>query len=321
MNHDDYREQVILMTYRELERNELRDLEEHLRECQECRELLDELEQMQKVLEQSSLEAPEYLLWQSRERLKARLQLKLSGTDSEAMGWPERLTSLVRRRLIPVQLAGALAVLCLGVMIGYFTFAPSEPREQQLAGFDPFASGNVKINSVSFETTDVADGEVELAFQASRPFRIRGNVDDPRIQRLLAYALINEQNPGTRLRAVNTIGAQSIAEGTDLEIQAALIGALKTDSNPAVRQQALSALAKQPITPEIKDAVLGVLAYDQNAKLRIEAINILDAAVTAGHDIESDVINALEDRIERDDNNFIRLRAQAVLENAGYERF
>jgi hypothetical protein len=321
MNHDDYREQVILMTYRELERSELRDLEEHLRECQECREMLGELEQMQEVLEESSPEAPEHLLWQSRERLKASLHRKLSGSGSEAEGWSERLKALVQNRLMPVQAAGALAMLCLGVMIGYIAFTPSDPGGLQLAGFDPFASGNIKINSVSFETTDVAGGEVELAFQASRPFRIRGNVDDPRIQRLLAYALINEQNPGTRLRAVSTIGAQSSAEDTDLEIQAALIGALKTDDNPAVRQQALSALAKHPITKEIKEAVLGVLAYDQNAKLRIEAINVLEAAVTAGHDIESDVINALEDRIQKDDNNFIRLRAQAVLQNAGYERF
>ncbi len=321
MKHDEYRERVILLTYGELEPSELPDLEGHLRECQECRRLLAELEQMQDVLERSSPEPPEHLLWQSRERLKASLQRTVSGAGSDAIGWSERLTALIRGSLAPVQVVGALAMVCVGIMIGYLTFSPSGAGEHQLAEFDPFVSGNVKINSVSFQKADAASGEVELAFQASRPFKIRGDVEDPRIQRLLAYALINEQNPGIRLRAVNTIGARSIVEGTDLEIQAALIGALKTDSNPAVRQQALSALAKHPITPEIKEAVLGVLAYDENAKLRIEAINILEAAVTAGHDIESDVIDALEDRIQKDDNNFIRLRAQAVLQNAGYERF
>lgn len=321
MKHDDYRERVILLTYGELEPNELTDLEGHLRECQECRRLLAELEQMQGVLEQASPEPPEHLLWQSRERLKASLQPTISGADADALGWSERLTSLIRGSLAPVQVAAALAMVCVGIMIGYLAFSPSGAGDQQLAEFDPFAPGNVKINSVSFQKADAESGEVELAFQASRPFRIRGDVEDPRIQRLLAYALINEQNPGIRLQAVNTIGGRSILEGVDLEIQAALIGALKTDSNPAVRQQALSTLAKHPITPEIKEAVLGVLAYDENAKLRIEAINILEAAVTAGHDIESDVINALEDRIQKDDNNFIRLRAQAVLQNAGYERF
>jgi len=321
MKHDEYRESVILLSYGDLEPDERTDLEEHLRKCQECRRLFADLEQMQDVLERSSPEPPENLLWQSRERLKASLQPTISGTDSDARGWSERLASLIRSSLAPIQLAGALVMVCFGMMIGYLAFSPSGAREQQLAEFDPFASGNVKINSVSFQKADAASGEVELAFRASRPFRIRGDVEDPRIQRLLAYALINEQNPGTRLLAVNTIGAQSIAEGKDLEIQAALIGALKTDGNPAVRQQALSTLAKHPITPEIKEAVLGVLAYDENAKLRIEAINVLEAAVTAGHDIESDVIDALEDRIQKDENNFIRLRAQAVLQNAGYERF
>ncbi len=321
MKHDDYPERVILLTYGELEPSELPDLEGHLRECQECRRLLAEVEQMREVLEQSSPEPPEHLLQQSRERLKTSLQCTRSGVGSGARGWSERLKALIQGSLAPVQVAGALAILCVGIMIGYLTFSPSGAGEQQLAGFDPFASGNVKINSVSFQKTDAVSGEVELAFQASRPFRIRGNVDDPRIQRLLAYALINEQNPGVRLRAVNTIGAQSITEGMDLEIQAALIGALKTDSNPAVRQLALSTLAKHPFTSEIKEAVLSVLAYDENAKLRIEAINMLEATVTAGHEIESDVIDALEDRIQKDDNNFIRLRAQAVLQNAGYERF
>lgn len=309
------------MIYGELGDNETGVVTSHLRECMDCQELLADLNRVQAVLEQSSPEVPEAFLQQSRERLRLKLHSRPDAARREEPSWLERLKGLIRTSPVPVQFAGALAMLCVGIMIGYLTFSPLGVETPGSGDFDPFASGNVRVSSVSFQKTNEPSGEVELSFYASRPFKIQGDVDDPRIQRLLAYALINEQNPGTRLRAVNTIGAQPVGEGTDLEIQAALIGALRTDSNPAVRQQALATLAKHPFTPAIKEAVLGVLAYDENAKLRIEAISVLEAVVTAGHDIEADVIDALQDRIQKDDNSFIRLRAQAVLENAGYERF
>jgi hypothetical protein len=40
-----------------------------------------------------------------------------------------------------------------------------------------------------------------------RPARLKAGVEDDRVQSVLAQAVMNEENPGTRLQAINTIGA------------------------------------------------------------------------------------------------------------------
>ena len=102
--------------------------------------------------------------------------------------------------------AGAAAVLSIGFFVGYLSFAPDVAAE-----LDPFGSDEVRITNLLLEEIGESNGEVQLTFEAARNFRLKGDIGDQRIQRFLAYALINEQNAGTRLRAVNTIRDQTPA--------------------------------------------------------------------------------------------------------------
>ena len=54
--------------------------------------------------------------------------------------------------------------------------------------------------------------------------------------------------------------------------------------------------------------------YDENAKLRIEAINTLEMAHSAGQKFERDVLGVLQQKWRTDENKYIRLRAKEVLE-------
>ena len=133
---------------------------------------------------------------------------------------------------------------------------------------------------------------------------------------MLAYALVSEQNPGVRLRAVKAIDPQRRDNGMG-DVQTALLAAVKTDENVAVRQRALQLLRQYPFTEEVKEALLFVLTTDENPRLRIEAINSLEQA--AGGNYDARMVDALQDRARSDNNDYIRLRAQTALQEVNQQ--
>jgi HEAT repeat protein len=139
--------------------------------------------------------------------------------------------------------------------------------------------------------------------------KVKGSINDERIQKVLTYALVQEQNPGVRLRAINAIGDSQVKP--DPEIKKALITTLKSDENAGVRREALSLLQKFPFDQETKEAFLYVLEHDKNAALRIAVIQSLSTTKKAG---DKEVMNVLKERVETDNNNFIRMKAKAVLQ-------
>jgi HEAT repeat protein len=204
-----------------------------------------------------------------------------------------------------------------GFFLGYLFFAPGGVLQLEQ---DPFSDSKLAIFNVRFEEDKSTEGQVELSFQAARQFRVRGSLEDNRIQRLLAYALINEQNAGIRLRAASEIqrGGGPSEPLLGSEIQAALIGALKIDPNPAVRYQAMEALGKYSMSPALEDALLDVLRYDENARLRIEAINFLAELYKSNSQLSDDILDVLEQKAANDNNDFIRDRARSILVGAGH---
>jgi hypothetical protein len=170
-------------------------------------------------------------------------------------------------------------------------------------------SGETEIANVRFiDQNSAGDGTVEFAFDAIRPVRIKGNVNDPKIQEMLTYALVKEHNAGVRLRAVSTISANH--SKPDSKVKEALLTALRSDSNDGVRKEALAVLQKYPFDEEIQVAFLYVLQNDPNPAMRIEAIKSLEAKNIEGKQL----IQVLRDRMESDNNSFIRQKAKAVLE-------
>jgi hypothetical protein len=141
--------------------------------------------------------------------------------------------------------------------------------------------------------------------------QIKGTLDDPMIQKVLSHAMVNEQNPGVRLRAVNALTSSSSPEN---DIKRALIITLKTDANSGVRREAFTALVKYPYDESIKDALLHVLNHDDNPGLRIEAINLLETQTQSRTQVDREMMDVLRSRIEMDDNPYIRTRARTVLE-------
>jgi hypothetical protein len=213
---------------------------------------------------------------------------------------------------------GGLAMLGLGILAGKLFFTPvqQQPTLVENARDDKFAptvEGEPRITNIRFIDSDATDGEIEFTFDAVSPVHIKGNINDERVQKVLAHALVNDQNPGIRLRSVNAFATQAQhLKAPDRDVKAALILAAKTDGNPAVRKEALKTLQRFPFDNDIKQTYLHILMRDANPALRIAAINALDSARVSAADEQ--LREVLRTRVQSDENSYVRLRAKAVLE-------
>jgi hypothetical protein len=308
------------MLYDELDAQDRRDLEEHLEGCTECQAELEELKKFHAVLAQHMPAfATDEVLQEARYELRGALR-----TERLKQSIWEKLADLVRNfTLLQYKIAfGAVATLAIGIFLGYLVFAPraTEREIQQPTSptaketFQPLKE-NTRITNVRFVNSDPSTGEVEFSFDAVKPVHMKGSVNDPDVQKVLAYALLNEQNPGVRLRSVDVIGSEHLkSTSSEVEIKRTLIAALNSDGNPGVRKRALEVLEKFSFDDEIKRAFLDVLEHDNSSGLRIAAINALENAWGEKLPVDPEVLNVFKQKMQSDDNNYIRLRARAVVE-------
>jgi hypothetical protein len=313
MNHENYRELLTLSIYDDLDPADRETLDQHVRTCDACRAEMNELARLQTALGRKRRSEPtEHLLQEARTQLRAALRVERSKPTLS-----ERLSNWIPVAPVYRWSMAAAAMLVIGIFIGRYAWAPKPaivatvlpPKTATTNASDPMPPSGVQITNVRFVDSDASDGQVEFTFDAIHPMRIKGNIQDPKVQRVLVYAIANE-NPGVRLRAVNTL-KEYPAEKPDPEVKTALIKALKSDKNEGVRKEAMTVLQKMEMDDQIKAAFLFVLKNDSNPMLRIEAIKSLQSEHK-----DKDVQEVLKDKQQSDDNSYIRLKAKSLLHEA-----
>ncbi len=309
MNHQEFREWLPVFAYGDLEGNDKESMQQHLETCADCRTELEQIAKLHGSLDQlPRVSVTEELLQESRQELRAALRIertKLSFWN----GVRENLTSAVPQYRVAL---GAAAMLAVGVLVGYFAFRTQPPVTvtQGPLRTPGLVRGNTEISNVKFIDSDASDGQVEFGFDAITPMRVKGSINDAQIQKVLSYAVVNDQNPGIRLRAVSALGTSRQTKGTDPEVRDALIMVLKSDENPGVRKQALEVLQKFPMDEEIKKTFLYVLVHDQNAGMRVSAIKGLESAAKT----DQEVLDVFKQKVHSNDIDYIRLKARDLIQ-------
>jgi len=318
MTHADYRDLVFLAASGEIDGDERAVLERHMAACAECRAEFASLGRLHAALTGGSrgLDVDDRLLEEARQELRVALRSE----RGRVRFWPSLTASVRIEPAWRLALGGAFALAC-GMLAGRTLFSPAvghgvdvapapvairsaEPREEE-----------TRITNVHFVDHRKGTGEVEFTFDAVTPVRMRGSIDDPKIQKVLTHAMLNEENPGVRLQAVSAL-TRGGAESQDSDVRGALIKALEADPNVGVRKEALNALRRLPFDAEIKKALLHTLVADGNPGLRVAAINALDAARGGDAGVDSDFLAVLKQKAQTDDNNYIRVKARAVIQEA-----
>jgi hypothetical protein len=202
-----------------------------------------------------------------------------------------------------------LALVVAGFMGGRYVSLPNG----EIDGMSSTLGEGAHIANVRLVRGGSPGNDVEVAFDAVRPVRLRGSVNDPSLQKVLAYALVNEENPGVRLRAIGVV-ATSTWSAPEPEVKAALLLALQSDPNDGVRKEALKAILRCPADREIRDGLLYVLLHDKNPGLRIAAINGLDSLRGKGNAPDEKEMQAYRGQLRNDDNVYVRVKARSLLE-------
>ena len=321
LSHEKWREWLELSQYGELSDTEQQALDGHLEQCDRCQAHLVRLRQFKLIIDKA---APSRHVETDVRDARSNLWSALINKHSEPghlKGWRDRYLNGLKRLTFNTYpsyrsvLGGAL-LLFIGLVAGYFIAVPGDRSLGFAAsGMEQTAlltDDDVSISNVRFVDTDTSDDMLEFRFEAVRSVQIRGTLDDPGIQRVLTFTVLNEQNPGVRLRAVNAVSASERLH-SEQEIKDALVTALKTDSNAGVRGEAFNALSRYPFDEGIRDALIHTLVFDENPALRINAINRLQEQVPASFD--EDLERVLRSRMVTDENAYIRTRARTVLSN------
>ena len=318
MNKEIFIEQCYLYLMDELNESDKIEFENALMEDDFLRKEFEEIKSTYFSFRESKpKEVDERLLIEARNMLMNRIR-----EESQKISLFEQILNQIQNFLFKKYeyiLSGAVTVV-VGILIGYVLFHQPSGKIENLSadnqiGLEQLEQSNVRISGIQFPANIGSGGQIEISFDAVKPVRYKGTVEDPFVQKLLATALVTGSNPGMRLRTVNTISSQAEEDNFKLDpkIKQALLSALKVDTNPAVRKEALNVLLKMPFDDEIRDGILFVLSSDKNSGLRVAAINALAELKFQGHTIDNITKTVLSKKAEMDNDNFIRIRAASIL--------
>ncbi|MBC8043898.1 MAG: HEAT repeat domain-containing protein [Rhizobacter sp.] len=312
MTDREFKEQLLLYVQDELSPEARAHVEQHLQSSPDARMELKELQKFFGALEPYKISEPSgAMLETSRRHLSERLRQATAPLSV----WQQIQSSFFPAAAEPswtpryqVALAG-FALFIGGLMAGYAVveLGTRLPEVQPIASDSK--SSDAQITNVQIMATDTASGQIEFQFDTVTPTRVRGRVDDDRVKRMLANALLNGANAGLRLQALNMIRLNRPKLVSPF-ITAALIKAMTSDENDGVRKEAILLLSLFPPDSTITQGFLTVLTNDKNDGLRIDAVNALTAKPVAIAAIDPAVQRVLAERSRAgDENKYIRIRA------------
>ena len=315
MKHQRYRDMMELALLEELSELQLEELHKHLLDCEDCQAEYDRLNRFYKELDKIKPEETDDVLLQD-----ARHSLKLSiNREIAEQSFFEKIITGIKNLTYyyyKPALTAAFSIV-IGLTLGYMFFHTGTSPESSFINASQLAQSETRITNVHFINPAVTGGEVEFTFDAVKPVRMKGSISDPKIQLILAQALINEKNPGTRISTVSALANHtSLNSPADPEIKSALISTLKYDSNPGVRRQALTALMNLPFDTQIKNTLIYILNNDKNSGLRIAAINGITSEIINGKKLDEETLKILKQKSQNDENEYVRIRAASLVKEA-----
>jgi hypothetical protein len=302
-----YKEWIWLNIYKELSSDQQKKLTAHIEKCPDCQLDLKEAKQIVNMLHQKiQIEPTDLQLQNDRNELHQRL-LTLKNPQAQK-NWASKLWQILSLDLQPPwRLATATALFAIGLLLGKLFFkadASALKLDQQLSQL--IESNISNIESIRY---DSESKQVSITLNTLNDVTIKGDVEKPEIQRLLAQALIAEDRPNMRLKTVRALEKTTAIDGSLLNT---LSDVISKEDNPGIRLRAIKLLTSIPITPSIKEILAQILTRvlltDSNSAIRIEAFKGLSQMKNGS--VSPIIFNAAKN----DSSDYIRSRARQILE-------
>src|ERR1051326_6401270 len=305
MNCEYVKENVVLLVYGELPDDARFEMERHVERCAACAAEVGAVRHFQESMSAALLPEPSpNLLASSRLKLQEELE-----QVEHRRGWLRFFTFDVAGWMYQARMAPAMVAVLL--IVGFAGGALTTWRMRPAAGVKtPVTVGGqsseASIAGIRSINPDPADqNKVQINYDTVTRQQAEGSLSDPQIQKLLLYAAHSNVNPGVRNDAADLLASQS----SDQQVREALIYGLRYDNNTGVRLKAIDALKSYVKTDvHVREAVVEAVLNDASPGVRTEAILALEPVKA-----DSSVRRVLMDLAERDHNQYIRRKAQDML--------
>ena len=298
MKHDTkFEEMLMLYSFGELSEMEGKIFQKHLKSCTRCQQELTELNQMNSMLNQE----PEYiprleLVEKTNQRIMTQLRTELreSGFENMKSFFNELVDFFAQLFAQPkFQLSGMAATLILGVLIGKVWMSSglknnpdmmiqllSDSKSISSEQYDKFQKtlASTMLKSGKLEVEDFITGEnlsedgiMSVSYKLKNNFEVQGGLDDPQVQDIFLYAVRKDDNPNTRLRAINMLSQIGMNE----KIEETFAAVILHDSEDGIRLKAAEALGKHELTEKSLESFKSVALRDTSSGMRLKALEIL----------------------------------------------
>lgn len=265
-------ERIVLFLYEELTEREQAELETHLQACSACNDSFEQQKNFHAALAEDAgpWNVPSDLLVESRRALANELD-RIERKPWSRGWWRLPAFSFV---VTPMRLLEWTTLVAVGLAAGVYMNSSVLHTGASPSASLPGTSGTASetVSNLRIVNSDAKTGNVELIGDMVRPMHFQGNIMDESVQQLLVGAMRDGRNPSSRMDAVELLSRQP----DNRQVKEALIRALIEDDNLGVRLRALQSL--KPFAKEDKDvqaAFMNALAYDEAAGVRIQAIEAL----------------------------------------------
>ncbi|WP_260736256.1 HEAT repeat domain-containing protein [Tunturiibacter lichenicola] len=315
MKCESARDCIVLLKYGELPDELAGTLEQHLMNCEGCSAELDAFQEFEEHLAALPvLEPSPNLLAQSRMRLDDALDM------IPPRGFLAQLRTNVYRWIGHVQSAPALATLLLGVgfLAGNFTLRYQVAHAPKPAPVVTVTHPDSVIANVTGIVQTPNSELVQVNYNRVTPETMEGSLDSPEIRKLLMVGTSAAATPGVRMNSVSLLTSECMAghecqSSTDGKgIRHALMVSLRYDQDAGVRMKALEGLQRYVAQDtHVRDAVLEAVANDADPQVRQTAIGVLGPVQS-----DSSVRQVLRTVSTQDANPYIRTASYQALQGS-----
>ncbi|MDA0378946.1 MAG: zf-HC2 domain-containing protein [Bacteroidetes bacterium] len=259
-----HREDLVLYHYDELGQAARADLEAHMASCGACRAHLEDLRQLEaRIPRLPSVSLDESALESIRDAATLRL------LDEGFPSTPAR----PGLRLVRLKWAVAACIAIATFVAGRYSVGDG------VAAFDSpdIPVLGARISDIEFDTES---GMVQISWEESRPVTLRADLEDARVQSLLSQALEDQDNPGSRLRALRAMSQATLPQtAPDPVLVDALESVLRTEGNEGIRLQTVKALhiinGRAPLPEPLKQLLIVMLSEERSPAIRLEVLQLL----------------------------------------------
>jgi hypothetical protein len=292
--------------YGELSFEQEEELERHLGGCAFCRHALSREQLWHSTLKGEQKDVPLDLLAECRQELKSAIACN-TGQRSAKLFFADW------RNWLPLSPTKWSAQVALGSFLVFVGFTVG--RYVDRIGFTrPVGSPANEMSLVgpsSARIRDIrtgSDNQVRIILDRVQEQEVTGRPDDDYVRQLLLAAMSDPRDPGLRVDSVEILKGQARPDVRD-----ALIRSAATDDNAAVRIKALQALRPFADDPATQSALKVVLERDEDPSVRSEAINVL-AAGDQDVDLRPDIASTLQQILHSDrSDDYVRARCMQLL--------